>query len=565
MRIGTKQLDTLDSKSFPFVAKGFDYAFKVLSGEIVACKYVIGACERLFNDLNVPDSDYYFDVEYAERYLRIVQRFEHVNGIWPDKYIKYEPWQCFVFMNIMGWKCHSSGFRRFRIAHVEIPRGQGKSLMASQAVLFFLALDNPVGNEISCVATKKDQARIVLDSARNMARKNNSFLRATGVKVLAHKLVHEASNSSARALSSDKGGLDGLKDILAVCDELHAMDREVFDLIYSGMSKRADSLTLCITTAGFTLESVGYSQSSYAKKVATGAVKDDQFFAIVYTIDDGDDIYDKTSWLKANPNYGVSVDPTTFVAKANKTKETPADLPNFKVKHLNMWLSEAQAFYSPLVWDSCASDIKLEDFRGQSCIVGLDMSNKRDLTSIGIIFKKDGKYYIFDKSFVPEETVKESNSALYLNCIGKGHLIATKGAAIDYDTIFNEVMKLRSDFNIRHVLYDPWNSTELAQRIAKNFVEVVEFRMNTGNLSEPTKTLDSLMRTGKIVHNGSPLLSWSIANVVCKEDAAGNVYPRKTHERLKIDPVIAILMALASYIQDKDEENPYESRGVLYF
>ena len=123
------------------------------------------------------------------------------------------------------------------------------STMASQAALYFLALDNPNGNYISTVATKKDQARIVLDSARAMAKKNISYLKHTGVNVLAHTIVHPASNSIVRALAADSKSMDGLKDVLAICDELHAMDRDVFEVISSGMSKRKDSLLLCITTA----------------------------------------------------------------------------------------------------------------------------------------------------------------------------------------------------------------------------------------------------------------------------------------------------------------------------
>ena len=156
-------------------------------------------------------------------------------------------------------------------------------------MLYFLGIDEDRnGNQISTVATKRDQAKIVLDAARAMAKKNKSFLRKTGIVVQEHKIVHTESNSFARAMSSDYGGLDGLQDVLAVCDELHAMSTKVFEVITSGMSKRKDSLTLCITTAGDDITSVGYYQTQFAKKVATGEVQDDTFFSAVYTLDDED-------------------------------------------------------------------------------------------------------------------------------------------------------------------------------------------------------------------------------------------------------------------------------------
>ncbi len=212
-----------DPKVHPNVASGHQYALDVVSGNVIACKFVIGACQRYLRDVDEKGKGWYFDADAAEKYLRAVQKFNHVIGHWPTKNIVYEPWQKWVWMNIMGFKNVETGFRRFRFAHVEIARGNAKSAMASQAALYFLALDDPNGNQISTVATKKDQARIVLDSARLMARKNSSYLKHTGVKVLAHSLVHINSGSVVRSLASEHSGLDGLNDILAILDELHAI------------------------------------------------------------------------------------------------------------------------------------------------------------------------------------------------------------------------------------------------------------------------------------------------------------------------------------------------------
>jgi phage terminase large subunit-like protein len=439
------------------------------------------------------------------------------------------------------------------------------SAMASQASLYFLALDDPNGNEISCVATKKDQARIVLDAARSMAKKARSYRKATNVEVQAHKIIHEASHSSIVALSSETNSNDGRADVLAIVDELHAMQKKTFEVVDSGMSKRTDSLLLCITTAGYDVDGVGYSQSVYAKKVSTGEVEDDLFFAVVYTIDEKDDPWNEESWHKANPNLGVSVDEQNFKSKALKAKLQPQDAANFKIKHLNLWISEAHAFYNVAAWKDCTdTSLKLEQFRGMKCFVGIDLASKVDLTSIVLIFKKDGIYYIFDQSFIPENRVKEVKSSLYEKCVGEGHLIATPGEAIHYPKIKDLMIENSKDFRIAEAMYDPWNATEFSQQLTEERIEMVEFRMNTSNLSEPTKALDALIREGKVRHNGSPLLTWALGNVVCKEDAAGNVFPRKSHEKLKIDPIVAMIMALAGWTQSEKEESIYEGRGIRF-
>lgn len=550
-------------EKYPNVQRGHEYAEQIIAGKITASIYVIGACKRYLKDLDNKDADWHFVPAKAERWLKNAQKFEHVIGHWPTKNIVFEPWQCWVWMYIQGFKMKSSGFRRFRIAHLEVARGNAKSAMASQASLIELALDNPNGNQISTVATKKDQARIVLDSARAMARKNFSFLKHTGVKVLAHTITHSASDSVMRALASESSGLDGLNDVLAVCDELHAMKRDTFEVIYSGMSKRSDSLTLCITTAGQDVDSVGYSQSVYAKKVCLGEVQDDQFFAAVYCLDENDDWEDESVWIKANPNLGVSVDIASLSAKIEKALVTPADIPNIQIKHMNMWTSEANAYFDQKIWDACQNlDLKFEDFKNKPARMGIDLASHIDITAIATVFRdSDGIYTIFDKCYIPEGTVKRAKNVLYDDCIAKGFLIATKGDAINYDFIKLEAEEIAKHARVAECLYDSWNATEMAQKLA-NKIEMVKIAMNVANFSEPMKKLDSLMRQGKIRHNGSPLLRWCLGNVVAKEDHNGNVYPRKSHTKLKIDPIVAILMALAGWLNDTEKESVYEHRGI---
>lgn len=552
-----------DFSDYPNVARGHQYALDVVEGKIPASIYVIGTCKRYLEDLE-DNFEWYFDPEAAEHFLRLVQKFHHVKGNWDSPYILYAPWQCFVFMNIMGFYLFETEARRFRTAHIEIGRGNGKSAMASQAALYFNSLiPNRNGNEVSCVATKKDQARIVLDAARMMADKNVDFKKATKTRVLAHKIVQDHTNSNITALSSDRNTNDGRADILAIVDELHAMSKKTFDVVDTGMSKRKDSLLLCITTAGHDVEGIGFSQSNYAKKVGLGEMRDETFFSFVCTIDPDDDPWEEKNWYKANPNLGISVDPVNFRAKAEKARRNPQDAANFKIKHLNIWISEANAFFDVKAFKKCANpSLKLEDFRGHQCFVGIDLASKVDLTSIAYVFYKDEKYYIFDKSFIPEKTVREAKRAIYDECIAKGYLQTTPGNAIDYKTIRETILQDSRIFKFQDVMFDPWNATEFSQKLAEYRLSMVEFRMNTSNLSEPTKSFDALIKDGKVVYNGSPLLTWTLGNVVAKEDPASNVYPKKSHEKLKIDPIIAILMAFAGWTQREIKQSVYETRGI---
>lgn len=561
----------IDKLKYPNCYEGYEYAQKVVSGEIPNSKYIIGSCKRFFKDLEEAskvDSKYIFDIDYVERYLKVVQLLEHVIGTWDSPNIVYNPWQKWVWMAALGFKIRANPkWPKYRTIHLEVPRGASKSTMASQCALYFIGLEpDRSGEQLAVVATKRDQANIILKAAQAMANKSKKYLKATGVEVLAHKIIHRESNSEMVALSSDSKSLDGLNLRVAFCDELHQIPRALFEVIVSGQKKRRDSLTICCTTAGFNNDGIGYSQSQYAKKISLGEVDDESFFSAVYTIDDGDDIFSPITWAKANPNHGFSVDPVAIASAAEKVKVSPSDKANFLVKSLNVWLSEANAFFDTTKWDLCKDEsIRIENFLEQKCYMAVDLASKVDLTALIKVFRKDGKYYIFQKAFLPEETSSREHSTLYDNASAKGELIITPGEAINYEKLQEYVLQDVKKFQTLAVNFDPWSGTQFAQNLLKERVNMVEFRMTTANLSEPMKFLDALIRQGKVVHDGGELLRWCMSNVVCKVDQNDNVFPRKSSDRLKIDLAVALIMAIASWIQEKEDVSVYETRGILSF
>ena len=153
-----------------------------------------------------------------------------------------------------------------------------------------------------------------------------------------------------------------------------------------------------------------------------------------------------------------------------------------------------------------------------------------------------------------------------MNSIGQGHLIQLKGETIDQSLIEADILADSKKFKIAEAMFDPWNAAAMIGRLSKERIECVEFHMRVSNFSEPMKTLDAMIREGKVVHNGSPLLRWCIGNVVAKEDANQNVFPRKSNEKLKIDLAVATIMAFAGWLVEKQKDSVYvrEVRGLKF-
>jgi phage terminase large subunit-like protein len=77
------------------------------------------------------------------------------------------------------------------------------------------------------------------------------------------------------------------------------------------------------------------------------------------------------------------------------------------------------------------------------------------------------------------------------------------------------------------------------------------------------KYMDGLIRDRKYKHNGDPVFTWALSNVVAKKDAKDNVYPRKEIDQNKIDPAVAHISALGRSMVRGDGPSVYETRGVM--
>ena len=88
-------------------------------------------------------------------------------------------------------------------------------------------------------------------------------------------------------------------------------------------------------------------------------------------------------------------------------------------------------------------------------------------------------------------------------------------------------------------------------------VNVVEVPQKTEHLSPAMRWIEVLMAEGRFHHCGDPVFTWCATNVVVKEDAKENIFPRKISSAKKIDAMVAIIIA-ASRARFHDDESVFE-------
>lgn len=537
--------------SKPCVDKANKYARDVISGEISACKWIKLACERHLEDIRKAkgyhEFPYYFDGDAAEKVCKFIQAFPHTKGKWASRGEKLtlEPWQCFFLCAIFGWKRHSDRTRRYRKALLFVPRKNGKSALAAGIGLYMLAADGEYGSEVYSGATTEKQAWEVFRPAKIMASKVPQFTEYFGVDVHASNISILDNGSRFEPIIGNPG--DGASPHCAIVDEYHEHQTDrLLDTMETGMGAREQPLMLMITTAGDNMAGPCYQMQIDAQKNLEGVIDDPQTFALIYTVDQGDEWADIESLKKANPNYGVSVSDDFLMARLNDAKNNARKQSTFQTKHLNIWVGARDAYFNVDRWKHCADEsMTLEQFNGKPCYIGLDLASKVDIAALEIVFPQgDGQYARFGRYYLPEATVEATENEHYQGWMRDGWLTVTEGEIIDFARIRDDIVALTKQFQVEEVAYDPFQATMLVTDLMNQGVPVVEMRPTVLNFSEPMKNLDAIIRAKQIRHNGDPIMTWMISNVVAKEDAKENVYPRKERPENKIDGAVALIMAL---------------------
>lgn len=534
------------------------YCDDVLSGAEIACKKVKLACKRFKKDLK--RSDLVFLEHLAMRAIVFIEQLDQVKG--QSGRLRLQPWQRFIIGNLMGWHWantadHPRPKRRFRVAYCQVARKNGKSTLLSGLAIYMLAFDGELGAEVYSAATSKDQANIVYMTAKQMLERctlTNGYRLANEFKINDYRTVHQATNSTFKALSSDSDKQDGHNIHCAVVDELHAHPNAgMWDVLADAVGSRYNPLIVAITTAGFKgVGSVCMSQYDYSDKVLKGTVVDDTHFAFVTEIDKGDDWQDPSVWKKANPNLGVSLSVEDLESQCRKAREQPESQRNFMCKRLNVWVNDVGGWLNMEHWNACGEHpLDVESLKGRRCFGGLDLSKTTDATAFVLVFPpiEEGEpWKVIPRIYAPLDQCKlreagtRTRQMPFMTWADQGHLIATEGNVVDYDFVKADILQACQDYRLEELAYDPYNATHLVTQLEVSNVPCTQYRQGAMSFNQPMKRLEELLLTKQIAHGNHPVLTWMAGNVAVRTDSNNNIAPDKKSAKDNIDAMVALIM-----------------------
>lgn len=548
----------------PHVAMAEEYVAGVIAGTVPAGKWVRLACERHVRDTAAAkgkDSQFVFDPEAAERFCRFAERFPHVKGRWAFKHelFKMQPWQCFANCSIFGWKRRKTGLRRFRKVREYLPRKNGKSLGVAPIALYMFAADGEPGAEVYSGATNEKQAWEVFGPAKQMATLKPEFVAHYGISINAKTLTRLGDMSKFEPVIGKPG--DGSSPHCSITDEYHEHDTDAqLATMETGMGAREQPLSIVVSTAGDNLAGPCRDDWLECQKVLEGVTQDEALFALIFAADVEDDWTSESALRKANPNYDISVSGEFLQAQQRDAINNPRKQGHFKTKHLNLWVQARDAFINMQRWSEAKRpELKLADFKGRRCKIGMDLASKTDLTALELLFPEpDGSFVRFGKYYLPEETVLAPENKHYQAWHTEGLLTATDGNMTDYFHVLDDIKEMAEMFEVEEIAYDPHNATMLVTALQNEGLPMIEFGPTVFNFSEPMKQIEALIKDRKLLHNGDKVMEWAMSNVVAKLDRKDNIFPNKERPENKIDPFVALCMAMGRYMSTEDKPKAYQ-------
>ena len=470
----------------------------------------------------------------------------HSKGEFSGKPFRLMPWQQEFFDKLLLTK-REDGLRQYRRAFLALPRKSGKSQMCAALGLFCLFLDDEPGAEVIVAAGDRSQAGILHTAAKNLLESCPSLARRA--KVFRNSIVVEETKSTMITVSSESATKHGLNPSVVLIDEYHVFpDRELVDVLETGMGARRQPLTIYITTAGSDKLGPCYRDWQRAEKIRDGVLQDDTFLPCIYAASQEADPFDIETAKACNPNFGITTKPEYFEQMITRAKQSSYEEVVYRTLHLNQWVNSESKWLRHGAWE--ANNAPLRPTTGRVAYCGLDLSSTSDTTAFVAVWPDDdGTFDIHCQVFIPgdnAEKASKTDRVPYRQWAKGGFVTLTDGDITDYDVVRDYVLSFCEKNAVRAVAIDRWNATHLTTQLASEGIDVKPFGQGFASMSSPTKFLNTLILGQKLRHAANPCLAWQMSNVQVKIDDAGNLKPTKQHSSstYRIDAAVALIMAL---------------------
>jgi phage terminase large subunit-like protein len=454
-----------------------------------------------------------------------------------------------------------------------VARGAAKSMYASAIQIYFMTVDTSTTHQISTAPTMKqaEEAMSPMRTAITRARgplfkfltegslQNTTGSRALRVKLASTKKGIEnfltGSLCEIRPMAINK--LQGLRPKVSTIDEWLSGDirEDIVGAVEQGASKLDDFLIVAISSEGTVRNGSGDTIKMELADILKGEYHAPHVSIWHYKLDEIEEVGDPSTWIKAQPNLGLTVTYETYQLDVERAEKAPASRNDILAKRFGIPMEGYTYFFT---YEETLPH-RPRDFWQMPCALGADLSQGDDFCAFTFLFPLGGeKYGVKTRSYITERTLfllQASMRQKYEEFINEGSLHVMPGTVLDIMEVYEDLdaFVTASEYDVRALGYDPYNAKEFVTRWeAENGPYGIE-KVIQGAKTEsvPLGELKKLSEDRFLVFDQA-LMTFAMGNAITMEDTNGNRKLLKKRQEEKIDNVAALMDAYIAYKANKE-------------
>ncbi|MDK0850790.1 terminase large subunit [Clostridium perfringens] len=504
---------------------------------------------------------YFFDENEARKIFKFLSKLTLDKGKKGSK-VKLLRFQFEILTSILCVKNRETGFRRFKEAHLNIGRKNGKGSLVAWIIIYLYFTQDTYGAEYIIVANDIKQATNLFNTIKLTINNNKTLRKYVKITDSKKEMYRKATNSTLRVLSNEGGNLDSYASYIVVLDEVHEYKNdEAYSKLITGMGLWDDPIMFTTTTAssGEDEANLEYQMYSYSKQIENGEVDDESFYYAIYEAEKDCDIFDIDEWSNANPALGCFKKIDDFIKLAKKALAMKTFAAKFRRLYLNQHIAtdNIKNAINMDLWRKCTKKIKLEELKEYKiCWCGLDLSSVKDITAFVMVFYDEDreKYIVYPHLFTPKDTIMEredEDKNPYSEWVSNGDLIALEGKYINFELMMDYIYNLNNDFDFEKLGFDRWGSPTILNRLEGAW-DIVPLGQGFQTMTPFINDFEALLIDERLIIAENEVFEFMAKNVIAVYDDAMNVKYSKKKSKFKIDGIIAMIMGLGLAVEENE-------------
>jgi phage terminase large subunit-like protein len=351
--------------------------------------------------------------------------------------------------------------------------------------------------------------------------------------------------------------LQGLRPKVSTIDEWLSGDirEDIVGAVEQGASKLDDYLIVAISSEGTVRAGSGDTIKMELADILKGEYQAPHVSIWHYKLDEIEEVGDPATWIKAQPNLGLTVTYETYQLDVERAEKAPASRNDILAKRFGIPMEGYTYFFT---YEETLPH-RPRDFWQMPCALGADLSQGDDFCAFTFLFPLGGeKYGVKTRSYITERTLfllQASMRQKYEEFINEGSLHVMPGTVLDIMEVYDDLdaFIISSEFDVRSLGYDPYNAKEFVGRWeAENGPYGIE-KVIQGAKTEsvPLGELKKLSEDRFLVFDQA-LMTFAMGNAITMEDTNGNRKLLKKRQEEKIDNVAALMDAYIAFKANKE-------------